>query len=878
MAFNPFDIFRKRQRSLMAVLVIFCMFIFVLSSGTGGDIFMRANEWFGYGPTREYATMYGDEIKQPQVQEIGAERQIANMFMLRAVEFAHRKRLAAAAEVLNSTEIRDPRFKQTLLQFADMRGRDDLGIDPGMISFQIGQQIAQPLSSEIDIRRRAVKGDDEKQSAQLRALESVQEVMASDMQRIFRGEAGRSVYFDTVGNGETNPLTDPAQLLEFMLWLRKAEDMSVSLTTADLNALVMRETFRVLNAEDFGKVQQGIAQSPNFTGFSEAALNEALRHEFYVRIAQQALLGRGTPDGVASPTYATPWEFWKYFQDTRTFVDFGVLAFKSEDFIDQVKQTPTDKELEQFFDSNKRKEHDPAQEEPGFKRPRRIRVEFVGGELTDYYREKAPQVRVAAQALMQLSDALTVPAGGGALAPAAALAGSLAMTDADVAENFQRFRTNEENLWGDVATTFPDGLHAGSVWRPEVVAGMVGQAAGSFATGAPILSVPNDGLALAVRAEVRDRMRIAGPMLMATAPGALATLAPTAAALPNEFPFEAVKDQLLIDVHRELAASLFESDWLEFQKKVEELAKQADAKAAVSKYAQQFAEERGLVYGKAKDIHSQYTIDEDPNLQPLNTANQATHMGAPADVKFGREFFNAPDGDTFSPKWYPGMPRPEQLLAGDKVFLTWLTDDKKPEVPSFADVKQEVLRAWKLRKARDLAKKKAEELVKQLPELKGDRQRIKDLAAEVGATYLTLDRVAKLAQQEAGFSAGPRRYQRYEIPEATIEHPSPGIVEELLAIKDDPYGTSKLLTDEPKAHYYAATLVQRDEGGKNDFHTVYLQSGKSSSPFGDMTRNPLLPAHLLPERYMEARKVVLDQLKAEAKYSDSFEEDRKKKS
>ena len=49
MAFNPFDVFRRNQRILFAVLTVFVMFMFVLSSGLGGggDFFDWLPQWLG---------------------------------------------------------------------------------------------------------------------------------------------------------------------------------------------------------------------------------------------------------------------------------------------------------------------------------------------------------------------------------------------------------------------------------------------------------------------------------------------------------------------------------------------------------------------------------------------------------------------------------------------------------------------------------------------------------------------------------------------------------------------------------------------------------------------------------------------------------------
>ena len=48
MAYNPFNIFRRNQKALFAVLTVFVMIVFTLSSGVaGGDFFDTVSRWLG---------------------------------------------------------------------------------------------------------------------------------------------------------------------------------------------------------------------------------------------------------------------------------------------------------------------------------------------------------------------------------------------------------------------------------------------------------------------------------------------------------------------------------------------------------------------------------------------------------------------------------------------------------------------------------------------------------------------------------------------------------------------------------------------------------------------------------------------------------------
>src|SRR5262249_55227504 len=64
-------------------------------------------------------------------------------------------------------------------------------------------------------------------------------------------------------------------------------------------------------------------------------------------------------------------------------------------FIPQVKDKPTDRELQELFDRYKDREQASDKPEPGFKQPRRVRIEWVSGQAdSPIYRRKAHELLV----------------------------------------------------------------------------------------------------------------------------------------------------------------------------------------------------------------------------------------------------------------------------------------------------------------------------------------------------------------------------------------------------------------------------------------------------------------------------------------------------
>ena len=84
MAFNPFESFRKNQRSLMAFAAIVCMIVFVFSFGQG-DFFQTLQEWLATRTRTgtQVTTLYGEPVYESQLDKIARQRDLTNSFMVR---------------------------------------------------------------------------------------------------------------------------------------------------------------------------------------------------------------------------------------------------------------------------------------------------------------------------------------------------------------------------------------------------------------------------------------------------------------------------------------------------------------------------------------------------------------------------------------------------------------------------------------------------------------------------------------------------------------------------------------------------------------------------------------------------------------------------
>ena len=85
MAFNPFNIFRRNQKTIFAVITVFIMFTFVLSSGMGGgnDFFDWFPRWFGQKTKKgdQVCSIAGTRVYEQDLQQVRLQRLIAKRFM-----------------------------------------------------------------------------------------------------------------------------------------------------------------------------------------------------------------------------------------------------------------------------------------------------------------------------------------------------------------------------------------------------------------------------------------------------------------------------------------------------------------------------------------------------------------------------------------------------------------------------------------------------------------------------------------------------------------------------------------------------------------------------------------------------------------------------
>ncbi len=852
MAFNPFHRFRKHQKVFFAALTIVCMFVFVLQFGAG-DAIQRMLAWFGSDRGRgalvtELKTKvrfagrdYGKKVYETDLEEVKARRNLANNFMLVA---AFDGQAAFMGSLLN--RIKDdkdnalsPNIKDVVQRFQQRQ----LFAQIGFRSQEYYQEVKRDL---VLLRNIAALPQTERSPEQEHLIDGL--AVALGLQAWHLSPEAGDFYF---GGSRTKP----EDLLDFLVWVHEADKLGITLTEADVRKEVQRaasdrDVFAGKSFSDSLLVQQYVTGGGNARGWRPADLLAALTDELRASMAQEALLGQPSGGrawrdifGVnTSPAAATPDEFLNYYRSVRTTLKVALLPVAVEKFVPEVKGSPSEAELVNLYEKYKDQEPAPDRVEPGFKEPRKVRVQyFVGSPDDEFYKKEAKK---QAELLGTFSDpqrvallSLTAPGHAFAAAGPAALATRLGFPLAfdPVRRQYEDY-LREEQFHVDFRKL---GIGFDLQDRSALPLAALGQAlaAGASRTGPVALPFAHGTtIRLHERATVQA---FAASVLGGATRSPWAAMALAYPSLHTRQPFDVVKPRLLEKFETNLAGALLR-DNLETVKK--ELAKLKNRpEAEVQQYLEKAAKEYHLRLYTTKEPRTQYTLATDPGLKAFKDAYAKVRGITYKDVNFVAMLLGGTRG-TYEAREEP---------TDKETFLYWRSEDLSAKVRPFEAVRGQVEEAWRFRQARALALRKADAINAQLKG-KSEAEALQILREQKLADLIELSNVAHLVEPaRQAFITPTPVYQPYQPPEDQIAYPRPDFVKELLTLTKP--GESKVLRDRPVAHFYVAVLQERAVPGLEQFAKVAQRSGDENPIWGD----------LMAEQRSNYRRMLLTQLRTE---------------
>jgi hypothetical protein len=852
MAFNPFHRFRKHQKVFFAILTIVCMFVFVLQFGSGDPI-QRLLSWIGAGRGRGavVAKLYGKKIHEADLEEVLARRRLANNFMIVAATDGQAAFVGALQK--RAMDEKDaslsPMVKDLVRNFGTRQMMARFG-------FRRPEEFYAEVKRDLFTVRRLLESPAAEKDPEEAKLLGELAVALGFQAWNFGPEAG-DFYF----GGSRKP----DDLLDFLIWKRQADQLKITLTEADVRREVVqsasgRDVFGGKSFDDSPLVQAYLQQNSGGRGLRASDLLSALTDELRASMAQEALLGQ--PSGArayraefgvtSSPAAATPDEFLNYYRSMRTTLKAALLPVPVEKFVAQVQGAPSEDELVNLYEKYKDFEPAPDRVEPGFKEPRKIRVQYLMGSADDDYYKAEAKKQAALLGIFsdpQRVALLSLGSGGHGFTAAgpAGLAAKIGFPLAfdPVRREYETYLSNEQFL----VDFRKIGVGFDLQDRSALPLAALGQALGAGLSRTGPLAVPFAN-GVAIRLHERATVQaFAAAVLGGATKSPWMALGLAYPSLHTKQPFDVVKPKLLEKFETDLANQLLRDNLDTVKKELAKLKNRPEEEAV--KYLEKAAKEYHLRLYSMKDLKTQYTLAADPELKALKGLYAKLVGSTYKDANFAAMLLAGNRG-TYDAHELPERQPFNAPQAEKEVYLFWRSEDQGAKVRPFEAVRGQVEEAWRFRQARALALKKAEEIN---AALKGQppADAVKYLRDQKLGDVIELDNVARLVEPERQALMSPTPvYLPYQPPEDKIPYPRGDFVKELLTLTQP--GESKVLRDRPVSNFYVAVLQDRSVPDLKQFSKVYQRAGDENPIWGD----------LMIEQRRHYREMLLGQLRADA--------------
>lgn len=840
MAFNPFESFRKNQRTLMAIAAIVCMIVFVFSFGQG-DLFQTLQEWLANRtrPGMQVATLYGEPVYESKLDKIARQRDLANSFMIRTtamgVNMAMTELEKQQKDIKEGTENPFGRVMQGWGMRRNPFFAQQMRLPPGWQAMSVQNDL-----SFLSAQSTAIKNPD-----QMRTLDTLAISLGFEAWETNTAMRGiEELYF---GGGK-----NPEDLLDFLVWIKVADSLKIKLSEEEIRKIINHEAAN----QEVWPSGASIKQIPSAQGLAKNGyLNEdelvsILIDEFRVMLAKESILGespgvrsyrdlREPMQRLGNAGTPSPTEFYNFFKDYRASLGVIMLPIQAEDFIAKVQEEPTQKEIEEFYNSFKNFEINPGSDRPGFRQPRIVKGEYATAKA------ESPVFRKKAEA-NALSPFVTRTL---AFLQADSFGGSIGATLGTILPGFSqepmyaeyRIFKDSRSSWFDPPFSSSDVLHEQSMQRPELVAGLIGQIAGTNQTlGSPFLNAAIfHGGAYAF--ETQARLKILSSSLLACA----STNPFTAISLPFNFvpsvpEMETVITTLFDKYLDVLSPRMMRENLVLF---TEELGKLKNKPEEANKLVSKGVSEYGLEIRSMKSAKPYFQVGSDPELTDLKKSFIESYRDAPQAPEFWQLFFQG-NGTYETTRWSPDermfQNDPSRWIFSKEPYLIWRSEDISPKDQTLQEAKPEIIKAWKLQKARKLARAEAEKIAdeakkKTWPTTYTDLVRESKgyfssfTASKKDTDLKELSGVTRILPQNTTGPGQSKVYQPFRIPTDIIPYPRNNLLEQLLTLKKP--GEAMVVRDRPENTFYVTLLLSRAEPGTSEFKKIYENaSSRSKEP------------------------------------------------
>lgn len=175
---------------------------------------------------------------------------------------------------------------------------------------------------------------------------------------------------------------DENSLVQTAILARQASDMGIQVSDDSIIRFLERYTDGTMQPGEFAAVLQNITQGR----VSQAQFFEAMRREM-LAIRFTDLFQRGI-------TPATPSAIFDYWERLNRRLSFEAVPFEAADYLARVGE-PESKEVEQLFEEGKERYPRPDSPDPGFRRLKKVAFQYIKGDLETFMADAKAQVTAA---------------------------------------------------------------------------------------------------------------------------------------------------------------------------------------------------------------------------------------------------------------------------------------------------------------------------------------------------------------------------------------------------------------------------------------------------------------------------------------------------
>ncbi len=592
--------------------------------------------------------------------------------------------------------------------------------------------------------------------------------------------------------------------VETLVMAKKAEQLGMVVSDAAINDLIKQITD---NSLDSGTLQAVINQlQGGRQKVSAARLFDALRTEMLASKLSQLFF--------QSLRDIPPAQRFEYYERLNRRAKAEILPLAVASFVDQVSTEPTNDELRAFYDKHKNDFPNPASPEPGFKEPKRASFQYfkadfaklkdefkpqvTEAEIREYYEKNKAQFRVVE---LPGEDAEKDKAAADEKPEEKAAEGKATEESAPETPKTEEPKAETpkaEEAKPETETPQPQASRGTSVFQ------FVSQAT-------PADEKPADEKPAAEPPASTETPAAGEAPAATTEPPADASAEKPAEEIKYE-PLEKVQDTIRDTIAGEKANARMIEIFDELQAAMRRYADDRDLFAARPDAKTSVAQAPVFPFeelAKSKNVEAK-ALDMVTSAEAGSSdIGQVQRTVRRSQFDFRNEPFNE---FAFAESLVKYKPEVGQDGEGNG-FLFWKTDEKPAFVPPLDTIREKVVYAWKMIKARDLAQKRADELA-------GQARAAKKPLAEVftGQPDLKVTETAPFSWLTTGnvpqdpFGSQPR------ISEVDgVEHPGEAFMKTVFGLSPGEIGVA---SNNPQDTYYVVRLVDYDrptEELRNEF-------------------------------------------------------------